>query len=60
MRIHPVTTKQDLSSFLNLPYRLYKNDPVWVPPLRDEQRGQFDPKHNPLLDHSDWQLFLLS
>jgi len=59
MRIHPVTTKQDLSSFLNLPYRLYKNDPVWVPPLRDEQRGQFDPKRNPLLDHCLWQLFLL-
>ena len=59
MRFLPVTTKQDLSSFLNLPYRLYKNDPVWVPPLRDEQRGQFDPKRNPLLDHCLWQLFLL-
>ncbi|MBI4731412.1 MAG: hypothetical protein HY781_04670, partial [Chloroflexi bacterium] len=34
-------------------------DPVWVPPLRDEQRGQFDPKRNPLLDHCEWQLFLL-
>jgi hypothetical protein len=30
-----------------------------VPPLRDEQRGQFDPKRNPLLEHCEWQLFLL-
>jgi hypothetical protein len=59
LQIHPVTTKKDLAAFLELPYRLYKNDPVWVPPLRDEQRGQFDPKRNPLLDHCEWQLFLL-
>ena len=59
MQIHPVTTKKDLADFLALPYRLYKHDPVWVPPLRDEQRGQFDPRRNPLLDHCEWQLYLL-
>jgi ribosomal protein S18 acetylase RimI-like enzyme len=59
MRVHPVTTKKDLAAFVNLPYRLYKNDPVWAPPLRDEQRGQFDPSRNPLLDHCERQLFLL-
>ncbi len=59
MQIHQVTTKKDLKAFLDLPYRLYKDDPVWVPPLRDEQRGQFDPVRNPLLDHCIWQLFLL-
>jgi GNAT superfamily N-acetyltransferase len=59
MHIHPVKTKKDLAAFFDLPYRLYKNDPVWVPPLRDEQHGQFDPERNPLLDHCEWQLFLL-
>ena len=59
MQIHPVSTKKDLAAFLELPYRLYKNDPLWVPPLRDEQRGQFDPQRNPLLDHCEWQLFLI-
>jgi ribosomal protein S18 acetylase RimI-like enzyme len=59
MNIRPVTTKKDLAAFVDLPYKLYKNDPVWVPPLRDEQRGQFEPKRNPLLDHCEWQLFLL-
>ena len=59
MQIRPVQTKKELNTFINLPYRLYKNDPVWVPPLRDEQQGQFDPKRNPLLDHCTWQLFLL-
>lgn len=59
MNIRPVTTKKDLAAFIDLPYKLYKNDPVWVAPLRDEQRGQFEPKRNPLLDHCEWQLFLL-
>lgn len=59
MQIRPVQTKKDLSAFINLPYQLYKQDPVWVPPLRDEQRGQFDPRRNPLLNHCEWQLFLL-
>jgi ribosomal protein S18 acetylase RimI-like enzyme len=59
MHIRPVQTMKDLAAFINLPYQLYKHDPVWVPPLRDEQRGQFDPRRNPLLDHCQWQLFLL-
>jgi GNAT superfamily N-acetyltransferase len=59
MNIHTVQTKHDLNAFIDLPYRLYKDDPIWVPPLRDEQHGQFDPKRNPLLDHCEYQLFLL-
>ncbi len=59
MHIRPVRNKKDLHAFLDLPYRLYRHDPVWVPPLRDEQRGQFDPVRNPLLEHCTWQLFLL-
>jgi GNAT superfamily N-acetyltransferase len=59
MNIRPVTTKKDHATFIDLPYKLYQHDPVWVPPLRDEQHGQFDPQRNPLLDHCEWQLFLL-
>ena len=59
MKIRPVTTKKELAAFIYLPYKLYQHDPVWVPPLRDEQHGQFDPQRNPLLDHCEWQLFLL-
>ncbi len=59
MNIRLVQTKKDLKTFIEIPYQLYKHDPIWIPPLRDEQRGQFDPKRNPLLDHCEWQLFLL-
>ena len=59
MHVHIVNTKNDLATFIDLPYRLYKNDPTWIPPLHDDQRGQFNPKRNPLLDHCEWGLFLL-
>jgi GNAT superfamily N-acetyltransferase len=54
-----VKTPQDLKAFIELPYRLYRDDPVWVPPLRREQEAQFDPQRNPLLEHCTWALFLL-
>jgi hypothetical protein len=59
MKIYPVESRHDLNAFIELPYKVYSDDPVWIPPLRDEQRKQFDPKHNPFLIHCDWQLFLL-
>jgi GNAT superfamily N-acetyltransferase len=59
MHIRPVANARDLASFVELPYRLYKNDPVWVPPLRSEQRGQLDPRRNPLLEHCHRELYLL-
>jgi GNAT superfamily N-acetyltransferase len=57
--IRPVQTSADLKSFISLPYQFYRNDPLWVPPLRNEQHSQFDPKRNPLLDHCEYALFLL-
>ena len=59
MNIRPVRTQNDFNRFIELPYQLYKSDPIWVPPLRAEQKAQFDAKRNPLLDHCESQLFLL-
>lgn len=59
MKIQTVETKNDLKRFINYPYRFYKDDPNWIPPLRIETREQFHPQTNPLLDHCDYRLFLL-
>jgi ribosomal protein S18 acetylase RimI-like enzyme len=59
MEVHPVETRADLRRFVELPYRLYRRDPIWVPPLRSEQWAQFNPQRNPMLDHCDYTLFLL-
>jgi hypothetical protein len=58
MEIVPVQTPQDLQAFIDLPYQLYKDDPVWVAPLRSEQSAQFVASKNPMLDHCNYTLFL--
>ena len=59
MHIRPVKTRRDQQAFLELTFRHYRGDPNFVPPLRSELRGQFDPVKNPFLQHCQTQLFLL-
>ncbi|MCX6225352.1 MAG: N-acetyltransferase, partial [Bacteroidia bacterium] len=59
MQILPISSTADLKKFINLPYSIYRNDPMWVPPLRMELKGQFNRIKNPTLDHTVYQLFLL-
>ncbi|MDO8972010.1 MAG: hypothetical protein Q7U74_15050, partial [Saprospiraceae bacterium] len=58
MEIIRVSTHQELQAFIDLPYELYRNDPVWVAPLRSEQAAQYVPEKNPMLSHCTYTLFL--
>ncbi len=39
VQIIPANTWSQQRKFLNLPWNIYKNDPLWIPQLRIEQRG---------------------
>ena len=56
--VAPVAGKADLKAFIDLPFRLYANDPHWVPPLKAEVRELLTPGKNPFFEHADVQLFL--
>ena len=56
--VAPVAGKADLAAFIDLPFRLYANDPHWVPPLKGEVRELLNPRKNPFFEHADVQLFL--
>jgi len=58
MEIVQVNSPSELQEFINVPYSLYKDDPVWVAPLRSEQQAQFVPAKNPMLNHCTYALFL--
>ena len=58
MEIIQVNTPEELREFINLPYHLYRNDPMWVAPLRSEQQAQFVAEKNPMLNHCEYVLFL--
>ena len=56
--IVPVETPADLDDFINLPYRLHRDDPEWIPPLLMERRDVLNPKKNPYLKRATVQLWL--
>ncbi len=49
---------RDLADFIDLPYSLYKNHPIWVPPLRVQAAREFDREKNGFFDRCDAALFL--
>jgi hypothetical protein len=44
--------------FLDLPYKIYRDTPQWVPPLSTESKRVFDNQHNPFYRHSIASFFL--
>lgn len=58
LQIEPVNGKQALSEFIQFPFKLYRGDPNWVPPLIEERRDFLDPQKNPFFEHARYQLFL--
>jgi GNAT superfamily N-acetyltransferase len=53
-----VTSRGDRREFIELPYRLHANAPLWVPPLRLERRMFLNPRFNAFFSHGEAQLFL--
>ncbi len=56
--IRPVESRRDRRAFVELPFRLYANDPTWIPPLRVERRLYLNRRFNPFLQRGDVQLFV--
>jgi GNAT superfamily N-acetyltransferase len=58
LTIRPVASKRDRQAFVDLPFRLYRNDPHWIPPLKGEALGLITPEKNGWYSHAKAQLFL--
>lgn len=55
--VHPVTSYREMGTFIDIPWQIYANDPMWVPPLRLERRLHFS-RFNPFLEHAEWQAWI--
>ncbi len=58
VHIAPVSNKQDFHRFITLPWRLYRADPVWVPPPLFELKKLLSPHKHPFHRHAEVQYFL--
>ncbi len=58
MEIAPVRSSRDLDDFINLPFELYKSSPLWVPPIRSQDRRLLTPGKHPFWNTAQRELFL--
>jgi GNAT superfamily N-acetyltransferase len=58
LTVRPVETKADKKAFVNLAWEVYRDDPAWVPPLKDEVHGLITPGKNPWFEHAKAKFWL--
>lgn len=58
LRITPVENENERLAFLTFPWKVYRHDRYWVPPLLSERKAFTDPKKNPFYQHARVQLFV--
>jgi GNAT superfamily N-acetyltransferase len=58
IKISKVRSRADRNAFIRFPWRIYRNDPAWVPPLIIERKAFLDRKRHPFYLHGDAALFL--
>ncbi|MBN2200014.1 MAG: hypothetical protein JW747_09235 [Candidatus Aminicenantes bacterium] len=56
--VRTVRSGADFKAFLRLPWRIYRNDRNWVPPIERDIRDRLDKKKNPFFEHADREIFL--
>jgi hypothetical protein len=50
--------RKELKAFIKFPWKIYRDDPNWVPPLIFDQLQFFTPGKNPYFSHSTAQLYM--
>ncbi len=58
IEVQQVTSKADRDAFIEFPWSIYVNDPVWVPPLILERKEFLDQRKHPFFKHGAAALFL--
>jgi hypothetical protein len=59
IRVITVQSRRDKRRFLNLPWKLYQDDPLWIPPLRLDQRELLNFRAHPFYERNEIQTFLV-
>jgi hypothetical protein len=58
--VNEAVTDRDTDRFIRFPWKIYRGDPNWVPPLISEQRAFLDRRTNPFFEHAEVKFLLAS
>jgi GNAT superfamily N-acetyltransferase len=56
--IDRVGSRGDLMDFIRFPWKVYRGDPNWVPPLISERLKRLDPNRNPFFEQAQVEYFV--
>jgi len=57
-RVEETKTNKDLTRFIKSPWKVYKSDKNWVPPLLSERKEFLDKDKNPFFKHAEVVFYL--
>ena len=58
IEVKPVQSKKEMNAFIRFPYKLYRNNPCWIPQLLMQEKAQFDPDINPAFKYCKTEFFV--
>jgi GNAT superfamily N-acetyltransferase len=58
LKIRPVVTRRDLNAFVDLPFRLYRDQAQWVSMPRLFLKQELNRRRNPYFEHAEAEYFL--
>jgi len=58
VQIQVVASKSDAKKFVDFPFQLYKNDKMWVPPLKSDEMKSLNPLTNPAFEEATAQFWI--
>jgi GNAT superfamily N-acetyltransferase len=58
LQVSAVSGRRDLARFIDLPFVLHANHPLWVPPLKLERRAFLNRRLNAFFSHGEAEYFL--
>jgi len=56
--IRPIRTARERRTFLTFPWRIYRDDPLWVPPLLPERAKMIDPERGVFFKRGQAEFFI--
>ena len=58
IKICPVQNKREENIFLTFPWKIYKDDKLWVPPILSDRRKTIDPKQGAFFQRGQAEFFI--
>jgi GNAT superfamily N-acetyltransferase len=60
LQVRKVDGSKDMAAFIRLPWKIYKGDPHWVPPLVRDVKAKLDRARHPFFEHASMELYVAS